>query len=353
MKSAIIVFPGTNRERDMAIALEKASGTAPFMVWHKDSEIPDVDLIVVPGGFSYGDYLRAGAMAAHSPVLRSLKEKANKGTPVMGVCNGFQVLTETGLLPGVLMRNAGLKFICRNVGLKVETSQSLFTGGYEDGQVLSIPVAHNDGNYFADNETLDRIEQNGQVAFRFGTAQGQFDLTLEQAGFGGKAAPFQMTAPPGPEQAERDLRGRTGDDGIAEDLKHPDHPLKPHQQFGTRPVTGITGLLAGHEPVKLQDEAGADCLLETQADRDRVALIRIGRNPGAYLGHELSAFLVEEHLIARGGGDHVLRPIAQRRSIIAEIGGREQDAGRDQRASGERIPGRRGKPVYGPGSVDV
>ncbi|WP_193171053.1 phosphoribosylformylglycinamidine synthase subunit PurQ [Nisaea nitritireducens] len=167
MKSAIIVFPGTNRERDMAIALEKASGTAPLMVWHKDSEIPDVDLIVVPGGFSYGDYLRAGAMAAHSPVLRSLKEKASKGTPVMGVCNGFQVLTETGLLPGVLMRNAGLKFICRNVGLKVETSQSLFTGGYEDGQVLSIPVAHNDGNYFADNETLDRIEQNGQVAFRY------------------------------------------------------------------------------------------------------------------------------------------------------------------------------------------
>lgn len=167
MKSAIIVFPGTNRERDMAIALEQASGTAPLMVWHKDSEIPDVDLIVVPGGFSYGDYLRAGAMAAHSPVLRSLKEKAGKGTPVMGVCNGFQVLTETGLLPGVLMRNAGLKFICRNVGLKVETSQSLFTGGYEDGQVLSIPVAHNDGNYFADNETLDRIEQNGQVAFRY------------------------------------------------------------------------------------------------------------------------------------------------------------------------------------------
>lgn len=151
----------------MAIALEQASGTAPLMVWHKDSEIPDVDLIVVPGGFSYGDYLRAGAMAAHSPVLRSLKEKAGKGTPVMGVCNGFQVLTETGLLPGVLMRNAGLKFICRNVGLKVETSQSLFTGGYEDGQVLSIPVAHNDGNYFADNETLDRIEQNGQVAFRY------------------------------------------------------------------------------------------------------------------------------------------------------------------------------------------
>ncbi|UUX49694.1 phosphoribosylformylglycinamidine synthase subunit PurQ [Nisaea acidiphila] len=173
MKSAIIVFPGTNRERDMAVALEQASGKAPHMVWHRDSDIPDVDLIVVPGGFSYGDYLRAGAIAAHSPVLRNLKEKADKGVPVMGVCNGFQVLTETGLLPGVLMRNAGLKFICKNVGMRVETSQSLFTGGYEDGQVLSIPVAHHDGNYFADEKILDEIEQNGQVAFRYVDENGQ------------------------------------------------------------------------------------------------------------------------------------------------------------------------------------
>ncbi|WP_193181550.1 phosphoribosylformylglycinamidine synthase subunit PurQ [Nisaea sediminum] len=175
MKSAIIVFPGTNRERDMAVALQQASGKAPHMVWHRDTDIPDVDLIVVPGGFSYGDYLRAGAIAAHSPVLRSLKEKADKGVPVMGVCNGFQVLTETGLLPGVLMRNAGLKFICRNVGMRVETSQSLFTGGYEDGQVLSIPVAHHDGNYFADERTLDEIEQNGQVAFRYVDENGEMN----------------------------------------------------------------------------------------------------------------------------------------------------------------------------------
>lgn len=167
MKSAIIVFPGTNRERDMALAIKGAGGAEPFMVWHKDAEIPAVDLIVVPGGFSYGDYLRAGAMAAHSPVLRALKEKAAKGVPVLGVCNGFQVLTETGLLPGVLMRNAGLKFICRNVGLRVETSQSLFTSGYQDGQLISIPVAHNDGNYFADEATLDEIEANGQVALRY------------------------------------------------------------------------------------------------------------------------------------------------------------------------------------------
>ncbi len=157
----------------MAVALEQASGKAPHMVWHRDTDIPDVDLIVVPGGFSYGDYLRAGAIAAHSPVLRSLKEKADKGVPVMGVCNGFQVLTETGLLPGVLMRNAGLKFICRNVGMRVETSQSLFTGGYDDGQVLSIPVAHHDGNYFADERTLDEVEQNGQVAFRYVDENGE------------------------------------------------------------------------------------------------------------------------------------------------------------------------------------
>jgi len=157
----------------MAIALRQASGNEPHMVWHRDTEIPDVDLIVVPGGFSYGDYLRAGAMAAHSPILRDLKAKADKGVAVMGVCNGFQVLTETGLLPGVLMRNAGLRFICRNVGLRVETSQSIFTGGYEDGQVLSIPVAHNDGNYYADEKTLDEIEQNGQVAFRYVDEDGE------------------------------------------------------------------------------------------------------------------------------------------------------------------------------------
>ncbi|MBT5267169.1 MAG: phosphoribosylformylglycinamidine synthase subunit PurQ [Rhodospirillaceae bacterium] len=167
MRSAVIVFPGSNRDRDMRLALRRATGHEPHMIWHKDTELPELDLIVVPGGFSYGDYLRAGAMAARSPVMRTVVERANAGTPVMGVCNGFQVLTEIGLLPGALMRNANLKFICRNVGLRVETSQSLFTSGYDAGQVLSIPVAHHDGNYFADEATLDRLEGENRVAFRY------------------------------------------------------------------------------------------------------------------------------------------------------------------------------------------
>ncbi|MFO0997664.1 MAG: phosphoribosylformylglycinamidine synthase subunit PurQ [Alphaproteobacteria bacterium] len=173
MKSAVVVFPGTNREQDAATALEAASGEKPIMVWHRDTELPAVDLIVVPGGFSYGDYLRAGAMAAHSPILKTVVERARKGTPVLGICNGFQILTETGLLPGVLMRNAGLKFICRNVHIRVESAQTLFTAGYEAGQVLSVPVAHNDGNYFADEATLDRLEDNGQVAFRYVSPPGE------------------------------------------------------------------------------------------------------------------------------------------------------------------------------------
>lgn len=167
MKAAIVVFPGTNRENDAAEALRAATGTPPLMIWHRESDLPAVDLIVVPGGFSYGDYLRAGAMAAHSPILRAIVERARRGTPVVGICNGFQILTEAGLLPGVLMRNAGLKFLCGDVHLRVETSQSIFTAGYEEGQVIRVPVAHNDGNYFADDETLNRIEGNGQVAFRY------------------------------------------------------------------------------------------------------------------------------------------------------------------------------------------
>jgi phosphoribosylformylglycinamidine synthase len=172
MKSAIIVFPGSNRDRDMVMALRQASGQDPAMIWHKETELPNVDLIVVPGGFSYGDYLRAGAMGALSPAMRTVKERADKGVPVLGVCNGFQILTEAGLLPGALMRNAGLKFVCKTVHLKVETSQSLFTSGYSDGQVISVPVAHNDGNYFADADTLDRLEDRGQVAFRYVAADG-------------------------------------------------------------------------------------------------------------------------------------------------------------------------------------
>jgi phosphoribosylformylglycinamidine synthase len=175
MKAAIVVFPGSNRERDAEAALTQAMGKKPVMVWHRDTELPDVDLVLVPGGFSYGDYLRCGAIAAHSPILREVKARADKGMAVIGVCNGFQIITEAGLLPGILLRNASLKFVCRNVGLKVETSQSLFTSQYEQGQVLSVPVAHHDGNYFADEKTLDELEANGQVAFRYCGPDGEFD----------------------------------------------------------------------------------------------------------------------------------------------------------------------------------
>ena len=167
-RAAVVTFPGSNCDRDMAVAIERISGTAPLRVWHADPELPHgLDFIALPGGFSYGDYLRSGAMAANSPVMRSVKAAADKGVPVLGVCNGFQVLTEAGLLPGALMRNASQNFICRTVGLKVENAQSLFTGGYEAGQDIRIPVAHHDGNFFADDDTLDRLEGDGRVAFRY------------------------------------------------------------------------------------------------------------------------------------------------------------------------------------------
>lgn len=172
MKAAVIVFPGSNCDRDVAVALAQSTGREPAMVWHGETELPKSDLIVVPGGFSYGDYLRAGAMAAHSPVMREVARRAGAGTPVLGICNGFQILAEAGLLPGVLMRNASLKFVCRDVWLRVETSQSLFTAGYAEGQVIRLPIAHADGNYFADPATLDALEQNGQVAFRYVTPDG-------------------------------------------------------------------------------------------------------------------------------------------------------------------------------------
>lgn len=168
MKTAVIVFPGSNCDRDIAVALESVTGTKPHMVWHGDSELPEgLGLIALPGGFSYGDYLRCGAIAARSPVVQAVIEAANRGTPVIGICNGFQILTETGLLPGALMRNAGLDFVCRDVPLTVENSQSIFTSAYQAGETLSIPVAHHDGNYFADAETLDRLEGEGRVAFRY------------------------------------------------------------------------------------------------------------------------------------------------------------------------------------------
>lgn len=167
-RSAVITFPGSNCDRDMAVALEQVSGTAPVRIWHGDAELPEgLDFIALPGGFSYGDYLRSGAMAANSPIMREVVRAADRGVPVLGVCNGFQVLAEARLLPGALMRNASQHFICRTVSLKVETTQSIFTQGYEAGQEIRIPVAHHDGNYFADEHTLDRLEGEGRVAFRY------------------------------------------------------------------------------------------------------------------------------------------------------------------------------------------
>ena len=169
MKTAVIVFPGSNCDRDIAVALEQVTGAKPAMVWHKESELPEgTGFIALPGGFSYGDYLRSGAMAARAPIMRAVGEAAARGVPVIGICNGFQVLTEAGLLPGALMRNAGLSFVCRPVALKVENSQSLFTAGYRAGETITLPVAHHDGNYQADQATLDRLEGEGRIAFRYG-----------------------------------------------------------------------------------------------------------------------------------------------------------------------------------------
>ncbi|MGX7953267.1 phosphoribosylformylglycinamidine synthase subunit PurQ [Tsuneonella sp. HG249] len=167
-RGAVITFPGSNCDRDMAVALQKVSGVPALRVWHGDAELPPgLDFIAVPGGFSYGDYLRCGAIASRSPVMRSVVEAAERGVPVLGVCNGFQVLTESELLPGALMRNAQLNFTCRAAPLTVENNQSLFTAGYEAGAAITLPVAHHDGNYFADEATLDRLEGEGRVALRY------------------------------------------------------------------------------------------------------------------------------------------------------------------------------------------
>ncbi|OYW45372.1 MAG: phosphoribosylformylglycinamidine synthase I [Sphingomonadales bacterium 32-68-7] len=186
-RAAVVTFPGSNCDRDMAVALEQVSGTAPIRVWHGDAALPErLDLIALPGGFSYGDYLRCGAMAAQSPVMRAVAAAAGRGVPVLGVCNGFQVLTEAGLLPGALLRNAGLAFVCRTVPLTVENNQSLFTAGYQAGEAIRLPVAHHDGNYFADAATLERLEGEGRVAFRYGEdvngSQGRIAGVLNDAG---------------------------------------------------------------------------------------------------------------------------------------------------------------------------
>ncbi len=223
MKAAIVVFPGTNREHDMAGALEAAAGRPAALVWHRDSELPAADLIVVPGGFSYGDYLRPGAMAAHSPILRSVKEAARRGVAVLGVCNGFQILVEAGLLPGALLRNASLRFVCRTVGLKVAGTRTVFAAGYRPDRTLRMPVAHHDGNYHADADTLDRLEDEGRIAFRY--------------------APLEGAAADGfnPNGSARDIAGIYNETGTV-------LGMMPHPENAVRPDQGSTdglGLFAG------------------------------------------------------------------------------------------------------------
>ena len=175
MKSAVIVFPGSNCDRDVKVALAASAGTDPLMVWHREAEFPKVDLIVVPGGFSYGDYLRAGSMAANSPAMVETITRVNSGVPVLGICNGFQILCESGLLPGALMRNAGLKFICRDIWLRVDAIDTCFTNRYRAGQIIRVPIAHHDGNYVADSAALATLEGDGRIAFRYCDADGLVD----------------------------------------------------------------------------------------------------------------------------------------------------------------------------------
>ena len=220
MKAAVVVFPGSNRERDVCAALKRASGKEPAVVWHGDSELPQADLIVLPGGFAYGDYLRCGAMAAHSPAMREVKARAAKGVPVLGICNGFQVLTEAGMLPGALLRNKTLSFICHDVHLRVENSQTIFTCGYEAGQAIRVPVAHGEGSYTADTATLDRLDGDGLVAFRYCSAAGE--LTDEDNVNGSArciAGVFNQTRTvlglmPHPENATDPLLGSTDGQGL-------------------------------------------------------------------------------------------------------------------------------------------
>ncbi|WP_207461779.1 phosphoribosylformylglycinamidine synthase subunit PurQ [Azospirillum sp. SYSU D00513] len=215
MKAAVIVFPGSNRERDAVAALEAASGTKPHLVWHRDTELPKVDLILVPGGFSYGDYLRSGAMAAHSPIMREVKARADQGVRVLGICNGFQIITEAGLLPGALMRNAALKFVCRTVHLRVENTDSAFTAKYRKGQIVRYPVAHGDGNYWTDTETVKRLDGEGHVAFRYVDGDGKDDpLWNPNGSVGNIAGIFNATRTvlglmPHPEDAVESLHGNT------------------------------------------------------------------------------------------------------------------------------------------------
>ena len=184
MRAVVVIFPGSNRERDVCAALALVIGREPVRVWHRDTDMPRSDLIVLPGGFAYGDYLRCGAMAAHSPIMHEVRDRAAKGTPILGICNGFQILAEAGMLPGALLPNRSLRFTCRDIHLRVENNQTIFTCGYAARQTIRVPVAHHDGNYTADPDTLDRLEDRGLVAFRYCGPDG--DLS-ETGNFNGSA----------------------------------------------------------------------------------------------------------------------------------------------------------------------
>ena len=220
MKSAVVIFPGSNRDSDMIEALRLIFSHQPQTVWHAQTELPQADLIVLPGGFSYGDYLRAGAIAARSPIMSDVIRKARSGVAVLGVCNGFQMLAETGLLPGALMRNSGLGFVCKQVHLRVDNTSSLFTGAYAPGQVIGCPVAHHDGNYFADEETLDRLEDEDRVAFRYCDERGD------------------LSRPANPNGSQRNIAGILNAQGnILGMMPHPENLVEPlHGGLDGRPL---------------------------------------------------------------------------------------------------------------------
>jgi phosphoribosylformylglycinamidine synthase len=208
MKSAVVVFPGINRERDMMLALESVTGSKPVSVWHTETELPKVDLVVVPGGFSYGDYLRCGAIAARSPIMQDIRAKALKGLKVLGVCNGFQIITEAGLLPGVLVRNKDLRFVCRQVKLKVENNQTFFTNRMEKGAVVSCPVAHGEGNYICDPDTLKKLEAQNRVVFRYAEGTNPNGALNDIAGIMNESGTV-IGMMPHPENMIEPLHGRT------------------------------------------------------------------------------------------------------------------------------------------------
>lgn len=224
MKCAIINFPGTNRENDMAMAIHTATGAVPEMVWHKDTDLGNPDLIVLPGGFSHGDYLRCGAMAAHSPIMREVLRLAGKGTRILGVCNGFQILLETRLLEGALLRNAGLRFICKNTWLRAESFDNPFTAGLEPGHLLHVPVAHGEGNYFATPDTVSRLEDDDLIAFRYCNDNGDIDAGANPNGSAANIAGILNSEKtilgmmPHPENATQDWQGNTGGTALFESI---------------------------------------------------------------------------------------------------------------------------------------